>query len=1835
MQRWSPAICALALCVPGIAQVSVDESATRARLVHHTTTVSLAVRNNLNKPLQARMDLEWLDPDGRRCGNNRQSTWTAPPGDSTFETELPLSDQGNPLMYRLHYRMAAGPENLTAFFPEDGMLSFSHIADHAYRLTAIGIGTARAGRSYEMRILASHPINNQPAAGVLVATGHNLSAITDANGIALLKLTPDPEEWKDAERISIRGRRGDLVQRMDAPLPDVPPNEVHIQTDKPLYQPGQTLHMRMLAFGADGRARAGGEYSIRIRDERSTMMHSVSVKTSRFGIAHTDWIIPANARSGEYRIEATDEENDSPAIRKVEVRRYELPSFRVSVQPDRPFYLPGQNAAIEIRADYLFGKAVTTGKVRISESQSDEPLREGVFDSSARFRTEIDLKKPVEAMEESDRYVDLHYTAYVTDESTRRTEERRFDLRLSRHPVHIYVIGDSGSGTLGRRLYIATYTPDGRPAIGDVEALSNGRRVGATRTNRLGLARLEISNSGEELVIRAGTATQRAAEAAFSPHVVLETDKSLYRTGQPVHCRIVSDRKDLRLFLLAWREDGTVVYSHAGQLHDGHSLVTIPFDPRFGPVVSIGVFSALGTEYEMARTILYPGAEALRISARSEKNTHKPGERASLGLRAFTGTGDPVEAAFGVAIVDQSVLERVATDEHGRPRQSFADESGEMSVGGITRQDLLNLDPAKIDDDLQLAAEMLLNSTPISGASTRFAEEQRAEFSRPAKAGLSQVRRRLDDAWHQTLDYPRDAAALHSVAGHILAMATDPWLHSYRPQFSTEGAHDVLRLVSAGPDKLFGTQDDFTALEIRREWFFPFKAVIKKALDALEDYPASADDFIRVLRKAGVSFESLRDPWHNPLRVTISHMGAARIISLESPGPDHVFGTRDDFDVIEYRGSFFRGASAKIRQAIEAAREFPHNEAQLRALLSSASVNLDQERDPSGRPYYTVFRGESRFTDQVQVYTYSEYLGRFEERKKMTPTKHAFLMLEIRSVGKDGVRGTYDDFSVAEFSRELDEDKPLPEPVPQREPAVTIGGTGAITGIVSDPTGAVIPNAIVILNEEYQTRCDPNGRYYFRGLPAGVYSLTFSSAGFRNHVIAGVPVQPGRITRADSPLYIGDTSQTVEVTAQASQIDTQMSSMVANVTSTPRIREDFPETLLWEPELVTGRAGIARLDVKLADSITTWNVAITASTADGRVTATSTELHAFQPFFADLDPPRVLTAGDEIKLPVPIRNYLATDQNVSVDMTAPPALSIANEVRRTERVAASSSANVVVHLRAIAAAPEARLRVLARAKAVGDAIEKPISIHPDGQPVTFSVSDLLDNSRVLRIHVPAGVIPGSTRAEVKVYPTLVAGVIESLGAIPGNPTGCAEQTISSSYPNLLLLRALKAWNLHDDALESRARRNLENGYQRLLGFQDDGGGFRYWDHDDPDIALTSYAITFLSEARNFVVIDDSVLESAQSWLGRQQTRNTAVHGISLRALARAGPKYESLVLDHLAKLARTAAEIGDPYAISAFALAALDVNRPELARAAVVRLRGLARSEEGTEYWDLRGNTPFHGWGRAGRIETTALALSALSRWRRHAGDDPQLASLIDHGALFLLRSRDKSGLWLSTQATIRVLEALLDAFPARDDSQAFAVEIRMNGASAGRIPVPAGRTIQGPVAVDVSRFVKPGVNELSFSAPAGHATTQIQFAAEWYQRWTGPKTSHELGMTARYSIHDTSPNQPVRCDITISRPAFRGYGMMIAEIGLPPGADVDRGTLTDLLEDRNSGVDSFEVAPDRVIFYVWPRAEDSKIRFTFRPRYPIHALTAPAVLYDYYNPDARVILPPEMFSVR
>jgi hypothetical protein len=799
-----------------------------------------------------------------------------------------------------------------------------------------------------------------------------------------------------------------------------------------------------------------------------------------------------------------------------------------------------------------------------------------------------------------------------------------------------------------------------------------------------------------------------------------------------------------------------------------------------------------------------------------------------------------------------------------------------------------------------------------------------------------------------------------------------------------------------------------------------------------------------------------------------------------------------------------------------------------------------------------------------------------------------------------------------------------PPPTGQ-SPNATLGGRGNVTGVITDPTGASLPNAEAVLDHQFHAKSDQNGRYSFIGVLPGTYRVDVSSPGFRSWLSQGVVVRAGHTTVLDVVLGVGMVEESVTVEAAPLKVETMVPQIrAALATYTPRVRDYFPETLFWNPELVTDAHGRASLHFQLADSLTTWRVAVIGSTEDGRIAETTAEIKTFQPFFAELDPPQVLTIGDEIVLPVPIRNYLASDQNVAVEAAAPPSLAIDTSSQRVERVAASSSVNSVLKLRAAATANAAPLRFTARAGNAADAIEKPIAIHPDGERVSRSDSDMLGSSRSLRVEIPASAIVGSIQSEVVLYPSLLGHVTESMEGVLRRPYGCGEQTISSTYPNLLFLRMAKRAGFRDGAIEQRARRNLLSGYQRLLGYRTSEGGFAYW-HDQPaDAALTAYAIAFLEDSKEEMEVDQGVVDQARVWLERQSAHTAvALGGFALLALARGGPHYEQFVASRVTELARNAAIASEPYGLAALVLAALDAKQTEVARNAAERLRKLAREDRDSAYWTIESYTPFHSWGPAGITETTAIAISALARWRKQTASGPELDRLIDRGVIYLLRAKDEYGIWSSAHTSIQVLGALLDALGPVRESNLGPIEILVNGVSAGMIkPGP------GPVKLDVTRLVAAGKsNEVSIRKAQG--VMETQFRVSWYEPWKEARKSADLALDVAYSAERASTGDPIHCDVTILGQS-RGGGMMIAEIGLPPGAEVDRGILADLVAAHGpSGIDSFEVAPDHVTFYLWPRATTMNFSFAFRPRYPMRAKAAPSVLYDYYNPDARVVVPP------
>ena len=114
---------------------------------------------------------------------------------------------------------------------------------------------------------------------------------------------------------------------------------------------------------------------------------------------------------------------------------------------------------------------------------------------------------------------------------------------------------------------------------------------------------------------------------------------------------------------------------------------------------------------------------------------------------------------------------------------------------------------------------------------------------------------------------------------------------------------------------------------------------------------------------------------------------------------------------------------------------------------------------------------------------------------------------------------------------------------------------GAIGGVVTDPSGAVVTNATITVTNPGTASTstgwtDDNGRYIVGHLPPGVYSLTVSANGFGGFRATSVTVEVGRLTGLDVRLSVQTQAETVIATADAPVITTDRADFSTNINLT-------------------------------------------------------------------------------------------------------------------------------------------------------------------------------------------------------------------------------------------------------------------------------------------------------------------------------------------------------------------------------------------------------------------------------------------------------------------------------------------------------------------------------------------------------------------------------------------------------------------------------------------------------------------------------------------------------------
>jgi len=135
-------------------------------------------------------------------------------------------------------------------------------------------------------------------------------------------------------------------------------------------------------------------------------------------------------------------------------------------------------------------------------------------------------------------------------------------------------------------------------------------------------------------------------------------------------------------------------------------------------------------------------------------------------------------------------------------------------------------------------------------------------------------------------------------------------------------------------------------------------------------------------------------------------------------------------------------------------------------------------------------------------------------------------------------------------------------------PTTTAQSLAGINGVVTDQTGAVVPNAKVTItntatNVSRTTATTSVGTYYITDLIPGTYTVKIEASGFKSFVSNAVNVQTATVSTVNATVQTGTTTETVEVTASPISLQTEQ----PQVSTT--IETEMPAEL---PTLVSGEA---------------------------------------------------------------------------------------------------------------------------------------------------------------------------------------------------------------------------------------------------------------------------------------------------------------------------------------------------------------------------------------------------------------------------------------------------------------------------------------------------------------------------------------------------------------------------------------------------------------------------------------------------------------------------------------
>ncbi|KAH8281371.1 hypothetical protein KR054_000154, partial [Drosophila jambulina] len=664
----------------------------------------------------------------------------------------------------------------------------------------------------------------------------------------------------------------------------------------------------------------------------------------------------------------------------------------------------------------------------------------------------------------------------------------------------------------------------------------------------------------------------------------------------------------------------------------------------------------------------------------------------------------------------------------------------------------------------------------------------------------------------------------------------------------------------------------------------------------------------------------------------------------------------------------------------------------------------------------------------------------------------------------------------------------------------------------------------------------------------------------------------------------------------------------------PVVRKNFAETWIFA-DIESTEEEVFKWVKTIPDTITNWVITgFSLHPLKGLgVTNEAVNVKTFQPFFVSVRLPYSVKRGEVINVPALVFNYLPKQLDVELTLDNQDDeydfVDASNEVigdqKRTQnlRVGANEAAGASFLIR-----PKVIGNILLKFTAIsplaGDAVHKALKVIPEGttqyQNRAFFVNlkDTGEFKNTFELEVPEDIVKDSERVEFGVVGDLLGPVVKNLENLLRLPSGCGEQTMSKLVPNYLVRDYLKSIKKLTPALDTRIKRNLQEGYQNMLHYRHDDGSFssfgpHKWSETEPErngsTWLTAYVLRSFSKIKDIVDLDEQILDKGYEFLLSRQAENGSftesgeyfygsqrslltLTANSLLALLEVPKPNQTAVDKAVAYLAANTAESEEllPKSIAIYALQR--AKSPDAAKH-VANLKSLAQKEDDRTWWSedlekLRSSDRCRRWWCwvwSQDVEITSYALLSLLE------SEQETADTVLNTVRWLVAQRNSFGGFASTQDTVVGLTALIK-FAEKSGYEAAKWELTVSNKGKREKTEKLTTSEENDLLLQTVEFPQ-GTKSLEFEAK-GTGAGLVQISYQYNVVEKEPKPSFKVQTVVK---PETSPAklELAVCVDYVEEGKSKTSNMAILEVSLPSGYTADEDSFKDIQEIERVRVSS------------------------------------------------------------